>query len=1157
MIALRLPPRRHLAALACLLGVVEGAGAVNIQDDLTQPAASLNWIPLNGACLTAGNNTGSVPACVGLPYYSGDGNRLLGGATGTLPDTAGNGALRFTDNNNQNGAVISNFVFAADLGVSATFTTVTYLGDSGGSGKDGADGISFFLMDATPTGAAVNPPTSLGAFGGSLGYSCSNTNATADGLVGAYVGLGIDEYGNFLNGVTSSGTASATGDNTATGYGYVPNRIGIRGAGNVAWSWLNKYYPYYYPSSLSGPSWTAGTQQHNAVMNTCKTGTLWDYSNPDSPKNLSPLTASTSHSQTGATLLDYAAIPNAYSVLSGVKIANESATTRLQGTPITYNLQITADGLLSLQYRINNGNYQPVLTKQSITSSNGTLPATLRFGFAGSTGGARNIHEITCFQATPADQSDSSAGVNTQQAAQVRTGTQVYLAYFHPSNWWGQLTSQNLVYTPSTGVVSISSTPNWDASCVLTGGTCASTGATGMSAEGSTSRAILSYNGSSGVALQFANLSNTEQTALDSSAPASGPSTRLNFLRGDRSNEITTSGSGLYRTRTSVLGDIWHSNPTWVGPPAGPYGATWTDILNPTASQPENAVGAQNYLSFASTYVARTNMVFAGANDGMMHGFRTGHYDGQISSGNPYGNYVANTSYPNDGQELIAYMPAATVQTIHNATTPTADYSSAQYGHAFSVDATPGTGDLFYQGLWHTWLVGGLGGGGSSIFALDITDPTQFSEANAGSLVIQEFNASNLPCATSGCASNLGNTYGTPVIRRFHNGMWGVVFGNGFGSSSGHAGVYVVTVDPGTAAMTAYYLDAGADPSGAARPSGIAFATPVDLDGDHVVDYIYAGDLLGNVWRFDLTSSSPSAWAVTNYGGSAGHPLFTAPSSTTATQPITTRPLVMSIPAATGPARVLVVFGTGQEFPSTTAGATTYAGGQQAVYGIWDWNMAGWNTLNPAVPFASLSGASAPATGALTYSSTASPAILASQTITQISATTASTPGTRTISTNGVCWAGSTTCASGSNNQYGWVANLPTTNEQVIYSPTVYQGAIIVNTTIPANNSNYACSTNLPSGWTMAFSPSNGGAFSNSFFPNATNAFVQVPSPGNPSVLVSVMGVQVNGTGTPLVVSAANNPYVVSQTTSGVGNVTRFNPPKNTQTKRLNWTQLR
>ncbi len=1095
-----LPRLVPIAAALCVHG---GAGAVVIQDDLTQSSAQLNWRALNGACLTAGNNTGSIPACVGLSYYVGDPNALSGGMTGRLPDTAGQGALRFTDWFTQNGAVVSNFTFPSNQGVNVTFSTVTYQGDSGGSGHDGADGIGFFLMDGSKD-------PNLGAWGGSLAYSCSNVNPPYDGLVGAYLGLGIDEYGNFLN----------QGDNSSTGFNYVPGRIGLRGAGNVAWSWLNANYPGWYPSSLTS------VQRQAAVQATCKSGYLYNYASGTGVKTTTPV-------------MDYLALPGAYKVLpSSTPIANESAVKRSDGVPITYNLQVTQDGRLSLAYSYNGGAYQPVLTNQSITASNGAMPSSFRFGFTGSTGGSRNIHEITCFKAQPAEQADSSAGINTQQTAQVQIGTQVYLSFYHSANWWGQLTSQNLVYNSATNAVSISPTVNWDANCVLTGGACASTG-TSTTAESPSSRQMLTWSGTQGVPLEWANLTSTQQNALDAGDPTPYDANRLNYLRGDRSNEITTSGTGLYRARTSVLGDIFHSTPTWVGPPVAPYPAQWADGLYANGSLPENSGGAQTYPTFARNNATRLNVVYAGANDGLLHGFRSGSYDGATSATNPLGNYVSNGTTPNDGSEILAYMPNAVVQSIHNAATTSIDYPSTQYAHAFNVDQTPGTGDLFYANAWHTWLVGGLGPGGSAIYALDITNPAAFSEANATQLVIGEWTPATIQCVNvSNCGRNLGNTFGTPVIRRFHNGAWGFVFGNGFASANGHAGLFIVLVDPSNASTTTYFLDTGygpsQDPLGSNRADGIAYATPADLDGDHIVDYVYAGDLFGNVWRFDLTSPNPALWSVSTYGNSGPAPLFSTPNA----QPITTRVMALSTPAASGSNRLMVDFGTGQEVPLTVTSATSYAGGAQNLYGVWDWDLTAWNALSATAKYATL-------TGRRTIAATD----LTAQTIMQLTATSGATPGTRTVSNNPVCWAGSTTCATG-NNKYGWSVSLPTTGEQVIYSPIVYGGAFIVNTTVPPNDSPFACSSNLPTGWTMAVAPGTGGALPNSFFADAGNNFVTV----NGQV---VSGIALGATGSPSVVTALGNPYLVNQTTSGVGTVNRINPPGGTQGGRITWTQLR
>jgi type IV pilus assembly protein PilY1 len=1104
-----------------LTGLIPGAAwaQVTVTDDFTNGSATTSWVPFNGACLTAGNGTGTIPACVGLPYYT---EALNGGASGTLPDPVGSGALRFTNGSpggyGQNGAIVLNpaSAFPTNAGVQVTFTTVTYRGNSGGAGGDGADGISFFLMDGSK-------PPAIGSWGGSLGYTCSNANPPYTGLVGAYLGLGIDEYGNFLNGANLmpgyAGPNMATGDNTVLGYGYKPNRIGLRGAGNVAWTYLNTTYPSYYPSAiLSSPA-----QQQAAVQKTCSTGAVWDYSagpaNPTKVANPSPA------------LLDYAPIPGAYQELTGIQIANEFATgglTRGDATPITYKLKITTDGLLSLAYSINSGAYQPVITAQDITAANGPLPANFLFGFAGSTGGSTNIHEIMCFRATPANQSSSSAGTNQQQAAKIQAGSQVYFAYYNPDTWAGSLTSQYLVQDVNGNITGYT-TPTWDAACVLTGlaegATCPANGAASQPAEAPASRAILSWNGSQGIPFEFANLTTGptgQQTTLDQGDPNPYNANRLNFLRGDRSNEQNSAGVGLYRARTSVLGDIIDSSPTWVGPASSPYTSTFADKIGASPSFPENT--GQSYTAFKTAGAqTRLNVVYTGANDGLLHGFRTGSWD------------VSNNFVPalNDGLEVLAYMPGAIVNTIHS-TTPTIDFSSPQYGHNYYVDATPGTGDLFYQNAWHTWLVGGLGPGGSAIYALDITDPSKFIELNAASLVIGEWSNTTLACVNvGGCAANLGHTYGVPQIRRFHNGKWGAVFGNGLGTASGAAGIFVMIVDPASGTESFYYIGTSATAPG----NGIAYVTSADLDGDNIADYVYAGDVQGNVWRFDLTSSNPNAWAA------SAAPIFTTPAG----QPITTQLIVASVPASGGPPRIMVEFGTGQQFPFTNTSAATYANGAQALYGIWDWNLSGangWNTKG-STQYASL-------TAPQSIQASGAGANLQTQTIT-------TTGITRSVTANAVCWKGSTTCTGGAsaNSQMGWVVTLPASHEQVTFNPILELGIFIVNTTIPAINSPTKCTSTLPTGFTMAISPTTGGSFPASVFADSTGSFNNL----------NISGMQWSGTGSGEVVTSGGagtvgtKVYYVTQTV-GTGSTQPFIPQQmnvsgGTQGGRLTWVQRR
>jgi type IV pilus assembly protein PilY1 len=1069
---------------SCFLSATAQAQNQTIQDNFTGASAAQNWQVFDGACLTAGSGTGSIPACYGNSYYGT--NTLVGGQTGLLPDTVGNGALRFTNNYYfQTGAIVSNFTFPSGSGLSVTFSTVTY-------GGTGADGIGFFLMDG------ALKPGAVGGSGGSLGYSCSNTNGKTDGLVGAYMGLGIDEYGNFLN---------AT-DNTSSGNGFVPGRIGLRGSGNTSWAWLNANYPTWYPSRFSTGD------RLKAMQKTCSSGYLWDFSGSvDYPTQKSQIT------------YNYNMVPGGYVVLPSTTPLYTNATTRPAATPITYQLKITQDSLLSLSYSYNGGIYQPVLTNQSIANSNGPMPSTFRFGFSGSTGGSTNIHEVTCFQAAPVQQSSSSAGINTQQTGQVKTGTQIYLGYFHTNNWWGQMTSQNLLYDSSKDTVTIASVANWDASCVLTGGACTATGGSNT-AQGPSSRKILTWGDGAGIPLQWSNLSANQRATLtqgDSTANAN----RLNFLRGDRSNEISTGGSGWFRQRTGVLGDIQDSAPTWVGPPTAPYADAWADKINAAATVPENATVAQRYSAFKTAAATRQNVVYVGANDGLMHGFRAGGY-------NSSGNFVDNTITPNDGKEALAYMPATVFNNIHSSTAAL-DYSNAQYAHAFNVNGTAYSGELFYNNAWHTWLVGGLGAGGQGFYALDVTTPTQFSETNASSLVKGDWSNTSLSCANvSNCGNALGYTFGTPQIRRFHNGQWGFVLGNGFNSSKGTAGIFVVLVDPSDGSTTVYYLDTGS--GSASAKNGIAYVTPADLDGDHITDYVYGSDINGNVWRFDLTNATATNWSVSKFGRSVATPLFSTPNS----QPITTKPVVAIVPAKSGNPRVIVSFGTGNKIPQTTSSAALYAGGTQSLYGVWDWDMTDWNAK---------AGASAQM-NALAGPVTLSTSNLQVQTVSVISAATS----LRTVSSTAICWQGSSDCGS-NNSRYGWYLNLPTSSEQVIYSPVLYQGALIVNTTIPANNTPLNCASELDSGWTMAISIASGGSFAQSFFADSTGKFVNYTG-------TVVSGMQLAAVGSPSVVTAGPSggsqfPYLVNQTSAGTGDVRRINPPGGTVGARITWQQIR
>ncbi|MDR3481185.1 MAG: PilC/PilY family type IV pilus protein [Burkholderiaceae bacterium] len=1267
-----------MMAMMCLAGSSEAQ--VTVSDDFTQGANQSPWTVSGAACLTAAASplpsgitklaTGAIPTCSTSGQLGGYGDTVYPGGymAAGRNDPGGNGALRLTNAvGSVAGSIIYNSVFPSNAGISITFTAVSYDGNSyaGGGETNGADGLSFFLLDAGVS------PTAIGQYGGSLGYSCAQ--GKGGGATGGYIGLGIDEYGNFLN----SGDNTATGvANTTGNYGqFQGNRIGVRGAGIVNWQQLTSTYPTYYPSSLNS------TQQQTAVETTCSTGVVWNYSNYNSPtpvpacytfaqlnalypsyypatlsasdqaaavskscstgnvwdysySNTAPdystsgnpynlgqclsyaqleainssyypasqasttkganavantcstgklykwSSSSSSFTQTSSSVSVPTAVPlslqvpdygviqylnasnqtvPASAVLS-VPIATESAGPRnaagtyTGATEYTYKLTLTSNGLLSLTYTSTAGTSGTVASLWPIFASNGTLPANFKFGFAASTGGGTNIHEITCFQAAPAEDTDSSAAVNAVQAGQVKTNTAVYLAYYHTHNWWGQLTSTSLTYNSTTGQIVPSTTANWDASCVLTGdqsGTtlpganCGATSSTSDTATSPSSRVMLTYDsvGNTGLPFEWSSLTGAEQSLLNDDSLGQK---RVAYLRGDRTNEYTASNlTAPFRARTSVLGDIVNSSPLWVGGPSEymPSGA-WSDYLYPTAAMPEST---NTYGSFQSAYSTRLNVVYAGANDGFVHGFEAGSY---VSSTG--GVTTPGPSTTNNGAEVIAFMPAAVLSTIHNTSNLTMDYSNPSYGHNYSVDATPGEGDLYYKNAWHSWLVGGLGAGGSSIYALDITNPANFAESNASSLVIGEW--SN---ASGSLGSHLGSTYGIPQIGRFHSGNWGFYFGNGYNSASGVGGVFIGQVSQTTGAVSFTFLSL---PSSVTGANGIFNVTGVDLDGDGIIDYIYAGDLQGHVWRWDVTGNSTTAWPTST-------PILLF--QTASGQPITTQIQPVAVPNSSGFQRLIIAFGTGEQIQTgQNPNSNTYAQGQQSLYGIWDGNMASWNgnsltsDANKYDPYPSSITVSPSTTATnIVQPFTVPIANLMAQTTTSGSYTASGVVTYyRTISsTTAPCWAdGLTSCPNGGTYpQYGWTYNFPTVTgvlnpEQVIANPILSQGTFIVNSYIAS--ATQACTAANPTGWTTSLNPATGGGFPASFFVNSQG--------------VVESAVQTGATGSPSIVSTSAGNFVITNTSNSNGDSTGgvvgagsiYGGAGNFQNQgsfRLNWSEVR
>ena len=107
--------------------------------------------------------------------------------------------------------------------------------------------------------------------------------------------------------------------------------------------------------------------------------------------------------------------------------------------------------------------------------------------------------------------------------------------------------------------------------------------------------------------------------------------------------------------------------------------------------------------------------------------------------------------------------------------------------------------------------------------------------------------------------------------------------------------------------------------------NGLSTPALYDANGDHLIDTIYAGDLLGNMWKFDVSAPSSASWGV----AFSGAPLFKARNSSGIAQPITSQPTVLAHPQ---PTATLVVFGTGRYLTAGDLTDTTV----QSVYGFRD-----------------------------------------------------------------------------------------------------------------------------------------------------------------------------------------------------------------------------
>ncbi|MDR3158021.1 MAG: hypothetical protein LBU11_03215 [Zoogloeaceae bacterium] len=421
-------------------------------------------------------------------------------------------------------------------------------------------------------------------------------------------------------------------------------------------------------------------------------------------------------------------------------------------------------------------------------------------------------------------------------------------------------------------------------------------------------RNILAWNTERSVAIPFrvSEFSAAQKTEFCESADCAA---EVAYFYGDSANEQRNSGpwrsrQNAFKTDETVnrdavaavpdkaprvLGDIVNSSVLFIG--RDDYG--WAGFRGVSYALRQAYRQRKN--------MSRTEMVYVGANDGMLHAFNA---DSEPAKGG--------------GTELFAYVPSAVWPKLKALRHP-------DYAHKFYVDGSFNAGDAWLDNKWKTVLLASTGAGGSGYFALDVENPDAFGASS----VLWDIRGPVVEIRTSGATASkvitgapytpgfidLGYSIGQGSVAALNSGVagqpdWVAIFPNGYNSYLDRPMLYIV--DLKTGAIRADLRDAlglvnyttadtGKPSEGPTKPNGLSTPAVADLDRDGLVEVIYAGDLRGNLWRFRVNGGKSTAKVESEK-------LFTATDPAGRPQPITARPEV----GRDRFGRVMVYFGTGQ-----------------------------------------------------------------------------------------------------------------------------------------------------------------------------------------------------------------------------------------------------
>lgn len=493
-----------------------------------------------------------------------------------------------------------------------------------------------------------------------------------------------------------------------------------------------------------------------------------------------------------------------------------------------------------------------------------------RGGFYSASSSAEFERALTLILQDASSRAGSSTGVDFSINS-FQKGALLFSAAFDPSGWTGDVKAVELGETAEGApVVPEDDSTGWSARQKLD--------ARDLSEN---DRTILTYDGSRGRPFRWADLT-TGQKADLATGNAGLAEDRLAYLRGDRTFETDLDN---FRKRASRLGSVVNSTPRF--------------LAAPDSEWPNSAVfGDGKYAAFAKSQEGRTPVVYVGANDGMLHGFK-------------------GTNDESGGEEILAYVPSFIFSTednkgLHYLTEP-------DYEHRYYVDLETQVTDVFIQGRnaagglseasWKSVLIGGGRGGEPGIFALDVTDPDSFSEDNSQATVLWEFTH-----------EKLGNLVQPPVVSMADWGggdyRWTAFVPSGY--NSGSTGFFMLDMEGGldgswdTGDYEYIEFESG---------NGLSALTVIDITSDYVSDRVYAGDLEGNMW---VAVGGNGGWSSAYQSGSSPRPYITVG------KPITGAPTVGPSSASGKDPNLMILFGTGKYLERSDTSSVA----EQSFYGV-------------------------------------------------------------------------------------------------------------------------------------------------------------------------------------------------------------------------------